>query len=91
MTKLTVETDNNWTKKKIESAIHTEVNLLRKAVRRTQAKLQEFENRYGKFDRDSLYGKVGDMELLEWEGELETLKRLQEKLKSLAEIRFEYK
>ncbi|GBD98373.1 hypothetical protein BMS3Abin07_00385 [bacterium BMS3Abin07] len=91
MTKLTVEADDNWTEKKIESAIHTEVDLLKKAVGRTQAELQEFENRYGKLDRDSLYGKVDDMELLEWEGELETLTRLQEKLKSLAEITFEYK
>ncbi len=31
------------------------------------------------------------MELLEWERELETLKRLQENLKSPAEITFEYK
>ncbi len=91
MTKLTVETDNDWTKKKIEGAIHAEIDMLRKAVQRTQTKLQDFENRYGKFDRDSLYGKVDDMELIEWEGELETMERLQEKLKSLEEITFEYK
>ena len=91
MTKLTVETNDNWTKKKIEDAIHTETDLLRKAVQRTRSKLQEFENKYGKFDRDSLYGRVDDMELIEWEGELETLKRLQENLKSLEEITFEYK
>ncbi len=91
MTKLTVETDNDWTKKKIEGAIHTEIELLKKAVQRTQLKLYDFENKYGKFDRDSLYGKVDDMVLIEWEGEIETLKRLQEKLKSLEEITFEYK
>lgn len=91
MTRLTVETDNDWTKKKIESAIHTEIELLRKAVQKTRGKLQDFENRHGKFDRDSLYGKVDDMELIEWEGEIETLRRLQEKLKSLEEITFEYK
>lgn len=91
MTRLTVETDNDWTKKKIESAIHTEVEILKEAVHRSRLKLQGFENKYGKFDRDSLYGKVDDMELIEWEGEFETLKRLQEKLKSLEEIRFEYK
>ena len=91
MTRLTVETDNDWTKKKIEDAIQIEIELLSKAVQRTQEKLQDFENRYGKLDRKSLYGKVDDMELLEWEGELETLKRLQEKLKSLKEITFEYK
>ncbi len=91
MTKLTVEPDNDWTKKKIEGAIHTEIELLKKAVQRTQLKLYDFENKYGKFDRDSLYGKVDDMVLIEWEGEIETLKRLQEKLKSLEEITFEYK
>ena len=91
MTKLVVETNDNWTKKKIAGAIHTETDLLRKAVQRTQSKLQEFENKYGKFDRDSLYGKVDDMELVEWEGELDTLKRLQANLKSLEEITFEYK
>ncbi len=91
MTKLTLETDNEWTKKKIEGAIHIEIELLKKAVQRTQSKLQEFENMHGRFDRDSLYGKVDDMELIEWEGELETLKRLQEKVKSLEEITFEYK
>lgn len=91
MTRLVVETNDNWTKKKIEDAIHTETDLLRKAVQRTQSKLQEFENKYGKFGRDSLYGKVDDMELLEWEGEIETLRRLREKLKSLEEITFEYK
>lgn len=91
MTKLVVETNDNWTKKKIAGAIHTETDLLRKAVQRTQSKLHEFENKYGKFDRASLYGKVDDMELIEWEGELETLIRLQANLKSLEEITFEYK
>ena len=91
MTRLIVETDNDWTKKKIKGAIHVEIDLLSKAVQRTQNKLQEFENKYGKFNRDSLYGKVDDMALLEWEGEIETLKRLEEKLKSLEEITFEYR
>jgi len=38
--------------------------------------LHEFENRYGKFNRNALYGRIDDMILLEWEGELETLKKL---------------
>jgi len=91
MTKLVVETDDNWTKKKIKGAIHTEAGLLRKAVQRIQSKLRDFENKHGKFDRNFLYGKVDDMELLEWEGDLETLERLKLKLKSLEEITFEYK
>ena len=91
MTKLTVETDDDWTKRKIKNAIHTEIEMLKRAVQRTLSKLQDFENKYGEFDRGSFYGRVDDMELIEWEGEIETLKRLQEKLKSLEEIVFEYK
>ena len=47
MTILTVETQNDWTKMKIKSAIHIEIELLRKAVRRTQQKLRDFENKQG--------------------------------------------
>ncbi|MEW6378215.1 MAG: hypothetical protein AB1611_01275 [bacterium] len=53
-------------------------------------KTEGLRNQIRPLDRDSLYGKVDDMELLEWEGELETLKRLKEKWKSLEEITFEY-
>ena len=53
--------------------------------------MKDFEAKYGKLNRSSLYGKVNDMELLEWEGELETLERLNKKLRSLEEITFEYK
>lgn len=91
MTKLTLETDNTWTRKKIKGAIHTEIDLLRKAVKKTKEKLQGFEDKYGKLSRSSMYGKVDDVVLVEWEGELETLKRLKEKLKSLEEIKFEDK
>jgi hypothetical protein len=91
MTRLVVETDNDWTKKKIRGAILTEIELFKKAIQKTESKVQVFETRYGKLDRTSLYGKADDMELLEWEGELETLERLKLKLKSLEDITFEYK
>ncbi len=91
MTRLVVETDNAWTKRKIVGAIHTEIELLRKSIQKTQGKVQDFEAKYGKLDRSSLYGKLDDLELLEWEGEIETLERLNKKLKSLEEITFEYK
>ena len=91
MTKLVLETDSDWTKRKIKGAIHTEIELLRKSIEKTQNKVKDFEARYGKLDRSALYGKVNDMELLEWEGELEALEKLNEKLKSLEEITIEYK
>ena len=91
MTKLIVETDNEWTKKKITDAIQTETEILKKVIYNIQEKLKAFETRYGTLDRSSMYGKVDDMELVEWEGELETLERLKHKLKSLEEITIEYR
>lgn len=91
MTRLTIETDDNWTREKIKFAINTEMQLLRKTVDKIQNKIRAFENKYGELDRENLYGKVNDMELLEWEGEIETLQKIKTRLKSLEEIIFEYK
>ena len=91
MTKLIVETDNEWTKKKIKDTIHTETEILKKVIDSIQEKLRAFEIQYGAFDRIALYGKVDDMELVEWEGELETLERLKHKLQSLEDIIIEYR
>ncbi|MBI4691199.1 MAG: hypothetical protein HY754_13190 [Nitrospirae bacterium] len=91
MTRLIIETDNNWAKMKIKGAIQTEVNLFKRVTDKIQHKLINFEQRYGKLDRESLYGKIDDMELIEWEGEIETLEKLQKRLKSLEEITFEYR
>jgi hypothetical protein len=62
-----------------------EAHLLRKTANKVQNKIREFENKYGKLDRENFYGKVDDMELLEWEDEIETLKKVQARLKSLEE------
>lgn len=91
MTKLILETDEVWIREKIEALLHSEADLMKRATRNIHRKLQGFESKYGKFDRDSFYGRVDDMELLEWEGEIETLERLQKKLESFEEIIFEYK
>ena len=48
---------------------------------RAKAKIRNFEEKYGLSENISLlYGKVDDMELIEWEGELETLERLEKRL-----------
>ena len=92
MTRLIIETDNTWAIEKIHRAISAEISLLKKAVERTKNKLKDFESRYGSIDnRGSLYGKIDDMELIEWEGEVETLQKFQQKLKSLEEMTLEYK
>lgn len=90
MTKLIVETNNDWTKRKIKKTIDDGIVLLEKAILRTQKKIQAFEKKYGKLNRNVHYGKIDDMELVEWEGEVEILNRLQERFSSIQEITFEY-
>jgi len=91
MTKLIIETDDTWAREKIKFAIDTESHLLRKTVEKVEHKIQDFEVKFGTLDRQKLYGTVDDMILVEWEGEIETLRRLQTRLKSLEEISFEYR
>jgi len=91
MTKLIVDTDDPWTPKKLTSLLFLESELLKRNIGMVLKKIQGFENKYGSSDRGPLYGRVDDMELIEWEGEIETLQRLKKKLKSLEEISIEYK
>ena len=91
MTKLIIETDNDWTKGKIKSAIDTEIFLLKKTTEKIYTRINNFEKKYGNSNRENLYGKIDDMELIEWEGEVETLQKLQTRLNLLEEIIFEYK
>jgi hypothetical protein len=91
MTKLIIETDDAWAREKIKFAIDTEIHLLRKTVEKIDRKIKDFEAKYGSLDRKNLYGTVDDMILVEWEGEAESLRRVQSRLKSLEEISFEYR
>ena len=90
MTRLIIETSNDWTREKVKTAIDSERLLLERAIRRIEARIKTFETQHGELTRESLYGKIDDMELLEWEGEIETLKKLREQHASLQEITIEY-
>lgn len=90
MTKLIVQTQNDWARRKIETAIASERTLLQKAVSKTEGKVKAFEQKHGSLDRGALYGMIDDMELLEWEGENEILEKMKEQLTSLQEIAIEY-
>lgn len=91
MIKLIIETDDAWAREKIKFAIDTEIHLLKKTVEKIDRKIKDFEKKYGSLDRGNLYGKVDDMILVEWEGETESLRRVQGRLKSLEEMSFEYR
>lgn len=90
MTKLILQTNNDWTRRKIETALASERTLLQRALHKTENKVRVFEQKHGNLDRATLYGKIDDMELLEWEGELEVLEKMKEQLASLQEIAIEY-
>ncbi len=90
MTKLILETDNSWTKTKVKEAIFTEIAILKNAISRTTKKIEAFRQKHNAPDTSSLFGKVDDMELIEWEGEEEILKELKTNLEALEEIEFEY-
>ncbi len=89
MTRIIVEKNDGWTLKKIQSWVDLETVILKKEIGNIENKIKTFENRYGNVARDDLYGQVDDMDLLEWEGEIETMKRLREKLTRLDRIVFE--
>jgi len=90
MTRVIIETDNAWTIGKISNAINAEILLLQRSLAKTEGKIHRFEVKYGRpADRSALYSHVDDMELIEWEGEVETLNKLKGKLSSLEEIRIE--
>ena len=90
MIKVIAQADEIRTVKKIQSLLSLETGFLKKQIRNTHNKIGDFEHRHGTPYRNSLYGHVDDMELVEWEGEIETLKRLEKKLVSLEEISFKY-
>jgi len=73
----------------IQHAIDREERLLTLAINQVEEKLAVFEARFGTRDRQSLFGTVDDMDLIEWEGEEDTLARLRQRLQRLKEIQVE--
>ena len=73
----------------LQQAIEREKRLIELAIAHIEAKLAAFKARFASDDRRSLYGKVDDMTLVEWEGEAETLARLRPRLQRLVEFQVE--
>lgn len=90
MTKVISQHSDLWTLRKIQSLVGMEAVLLKKQIEAVQARVCFFEERHGKFSEQGLHGQVDDMELVEWEGEMATLERLQNKLARLEDVNFEY-
>ena len=73
----------------LQQAIERERRVFDFSIAQVSAKLEAFQKKYGAMDSNSLYGKVDDLELVEWEGEKETLARLRARLERLEGIRVE--
>lgn len=76
----------------IEIAIDREKRRLQFGLERTKSKIKRFEELYGVnlseiIDNVEEREHIDDMELVEWEGEWQTFKLLQEKLQQLKDIR----
>lgn len=73
----------------LQEAIEREKQVLRLYIGQVEANVAAFERKFGTHDRTSLFGKVDDMQLIEWEGEEETLARLRPMLQRQEEIQVE--
>lgn len=73
----------------VASALELERREILTAIMKTKNKLSVFESKYGKITAQFMneHGNIEEMEAIEWEGEQETLKRLQDKLIYVEEIR----
>jgi hypothetical protein len=90
MTRVIIETNDQSIAERIGVMMQNEAYLLRKTVLGVKANIRNFEEKYGLSENISLlYGKVDDMELIEWEGELETLARLEKRLAAFEGIHVE--
>ncbi len=90
MTRVIAQDNDLWALRKIQALVGLETGILKKQIGDVQKKIRGFEDRYGKFDSEKMYGQVDDMELIEWEGEIETLERLRSKLTRLEDVGFGY-
>ena len=90
MASLTIQTKNvGEAIHLIQSALVKEAAFLRLGIEKTKVRIASFEKRYNcslQELRDSAR-EIDDLDLVEWEGEVEVLRRLNEKLKQLDELK----
>lgn len=72
----------------LEAAIRSQLKALGHGIQRTQARLAEFEQRFGlssaDFERDFEAGEIEEtLDYIEWAGEIKTLRLLEEQVRAL--------
>ena len=89
MTPKVITLKDSFSQDVLQHAINREMRVLHWSVTQVKTKLASWEGKYHVDDPKSLFGKVDDMELIEWIGEQETLSRLRSRLQCLEEIQVE--
>ena len=89
MAKEVITLNDSLTQTVLQDAIGREKSVLTLAIAQAESKIAAFERKYSALDRTKLYGKTDDMDLVEWEGERETLSRLRSRLERLEAIQVE--
>ncbi len=89
MAKEVITLNDSLTQTVLQDAIGREKSVLTLAIAQAESKIAAFERKYGALERTKLYGKANDMELVEWEGERETLNRLRSRLERLEALQVE--
>jgi hypothetical protein len=92
---LTIEVESRQAAESILQALEAYKEQLRQSIARTERHLQSFEERYGvptnvfiaEMTADDLAGS--DLDYIEWSGEFELLKVLQQELQELDRVRYQ--
>ncbi|MDE0042268.1 MAG: hypothetical protein OXT74_09545 [Candidatus Poribacteria bacterium] len=82
-------TDSQAAARLIRSGLLKEAAFLRLGIEKTTGRIFHFEEKYGGSLQElvSSTTPVDDIDLVEWEGEIETLYRLEENLKQIHELK----
>lgn len=90
MESLTIQTtDSEAAARLIRSGLLKEAAFLRLGIEKTTGRIANFEGKYGCSLRElgSSTTRIDDIDLVEWEGEIEVLVRLEKKLKQIDELK----
>jgi len=88
MSKIIIETASERTETLLRAAIASQIERLQASAQSSRARLQAFQMRYGKELADVAAEDLegGDLEYVEWAGEAEMLRRLEDDVRHLKKI-----
>lgn len=90
MESLIIQTTNSESAARlIRSGLLKEAAFLRSGVEKTTGRISHFEEKYGASLQEMVSSTtpINDIDLVEWEGEIEVLYRLEENLKQIGELK----